>query len=81
MTTQRSFMALVAINHFIFAIGGYDYVEKSQLSSIEIYDIEKEVLVISSNQDECQSGEAADASSPHHQMKWSCCLQFHLSVP
>ena len=43
MTTQRSFMALVAINHFIFAIGGYDYVEKSQLSSIEIYDIEKNI--------------------------------------
>ena len=41
MSVQRSFMSLVAINHFIFAIGGYDYIEKNQLGSIEIYDIEK----------------------------------------
>lgn len=41
MSCQRSFMSVVVMNHFIFAIGGYDCVEKMQLGSIEVYDVEK----------------------------------------
>ena len=41
MSVQRSFMSVVNINHLIFAIGGYDTSEKTHLSSIEVYDIQK----------------------------------------
>jgi tRNA A-37 threonylcarbamoyl transferase component Bud32 len=42
MTVDRSFMAAVHINGMILAIGGYEYTEKTQLSSIEVYDIEND---------------------------------------
>lgn len=42
MNIDRSFMAVVHINKTILAIGGYEYNEKSQLSSIETYDVEED---------------------------------------
>lgn len=42
MNVERSFMSVVHFNNVIFAIGGYDYNEKNQLKSIEIYDIDKD---------------------------------------
>jgi serine/threonine protein kinase len=42
MNVDRSFMATVHFNKSILAIGGYEYNEKSQLSSIEVYDIEED---------------------------------------
>ena len=40
MNTERSFMAVCTVGGFIFAIGGYEYNEKVQLKSIEVYNIE-----------------------------------------
>ena len=42
MKVERSFMSCLNINNIILAIGGYEYNEKSQLQSIELYDIEKD---------------------------------------
>lgn len=42
LNIERSFMAALSINNVIFAIGGYDYNEKTQLKSIEVYDIDKD---------------------------------------
>ena len=42
MNIDRSFMAVLIVNNMIIAIGGYDYNEKNQLKSIEVYDIEKD---------------------------------------
>jgi len=39
---ERSFMAALNIGNIIIAIGGYEYTDKTQLSSIEVYDIEKD---------------------------------------
>ena len=47
MNIERSFMSCVFLNinnnPTILAIGGYDYSDKSQLSSIESYDINKDI--------------------------------------
>jgi hypothetical protein len=40
MIVDRSFMGTAYINGTILALGGYEYNEKIQLSSIEVYDIE-----------------------------------------
>ena len=40
MKIQRSFMAVISFDRLIFAIGGYDYSEKCQIGSIEIYDVQ-----------------------------------------
>ena len=42
MNVERSFCACLHINGSILAIGGYEYNEKNQLASIEVYDIEKD---------------------------------------
>lgn len=42
MNIDRSFMACISISNIIMAIGGYEYNEKSQLKSIEVYDIDKD---------------------------------------
>jgi serine/threonine protein kinase len=42
MNIDRSFMAVVHVNRMILAIGGYEYNEKSQLASIEVYDLDEE---------------------------------------
>ena len=42
MTCQRSFMATISNDCLIFAIGGFDYKTKSQIGSIEIYEVEKD---------------------------------------
>lgn len=42
MNVERSFMSVLAINNVILAMGGYDYNEKNQLKSIEVYDIDKD---------------------------------------
>lgn len=43
MNVERSFMSILVLNsNVILAIGGYDYNEKTQLKSIEVYDIEKD---------------------------------------
>ena len=42
MNIERSFMSVIVINNMILAIGGYDYNEKNQLKSIEVYDIDKD---------------------------------------
>lgn len=39
---ERSFTSAININGAILAIGGYEYNEKSQLKSIEVYDVEKD---------------------------------------
>jgi len=39
---DRSFMSLVLLNNTILAIGGYEYNEKNQIGSIEVYDIEQD---------------------------------------
>ena len=41
MLIQRSFMSVCLINHNIYAIGGYDYNERNQTNSIEVYDVDK----------------------------------------
>ena len=47
MNIERSFMSCLFLNHnntpTILAIGGYDYSDKGQLSSIESYDINKDI--------------------------------------
>ncbi len=35
-------MITAVINHYIFAIGGYEFTQKEQISSIEVYEIEKD---------------------------------------
>lgn len=47
MNIDRSFTSLVYINNSILAIGGYEYQEKNQLSSIECYDIEADLWTLS----------------------------------
>ena len=42
MSIQRSFMATISNDCLIFAIGGFDYKTKSQIGSIEIYEVEKD---------------------------------------
>lgn len=42
MSVDRSFMAVIHIRNSILAIGGYDYNEKTQLKSIELYDIDQD---------------------------------------
>lgn len=39
---ERSFITAININNIIIAIGGYEYSEKNQLKSIEVYDIDKD---------------------------------------
>ena len=40
MNIQRSFMSVISYDQLIFAIGGYDYAEKNQTGSIEIYEVQ-----------------------------------------
>jgi serine/threonine protein kinase len=40
MSIQRSFMSVISYDQLIFAIGGYDYAEKNQTGSIEIYEVQ-----------------------------------------
>jgi len=42
LNIERSFMSLVLINNQVLAIGGYEYNEKNQIGSIEVYDIEQD---------------------------------------
>lgn len=42
MNIDRSFMAVCTVSGKIFAIGGYEYNEKVQLKSIEVYNIEND---------------------------------------
>lgn len=42
MNYKRSFTITAVINHYIFAIGGFDFIQKDQMSSIEVYEIEKD---------------------------------------
>ena len=42
MSIQRSFMSTISNDYLIFAIGGFDYKTKSQIGSIEIYEVEKD---------------------------------------
>ena len=42
MTIQRSFMSVISNDYLIFAIGGFDYKEKTQIGSIEIYDVKND---------------------------------------
>jgi len=42
MNIDRSFMAVACIGKSIIVIGGYEYNEKSQLSSIEVYDVDED---------------------------------------
>ena len=42
MSIQRSFMATISNDYLIFAIGGFDFKTKSQIGSIEIYEVEKD---------------------------------------
>jgi N-acetylneuraminic acid mutarotase len=42
MNIDRSFMAVCTLSGKIFAIGGYEYNEKVQLKSIEVYNIEND---------------------------------------
>ena len=42
MTIQRSFMSVISYDGYIFAIGGFDFKEKAQIGSIEIYNVEKD---------------------------------------
>jgi serine/threonine protein kinase len=42
LTIDRSFMSLLLFNNSILAIGGYEYNEKNQIGSIEVYDIEQD---------------------------------------
>ncbi len=40
LNIERSFMSLILNGNSILAIGGYEYNEKNQIGSIEVYDIE-----------------------------------------
>ena len=40
MSIQRSFMSVISYDQLIFAIGGYDFAEKNQTGSIEIYEVQ-----------------------------------------
>ena len=40
MSIQRSFMSVISYDQLIFAIGGYDFTEKNQTGSIEIYEVQ-----------------------------------------
>ena len=40
MSIQRSFMSVISYDQIIFAIGGYDFAEKNQTGSIEIYEVQ-----------------------------------------
>ena len=40
MSIQRSFMSIISYDQLIFAIGGYDFAEKNQTGSIEIYEVQ-----------------------------------------
>ena len=40
MSIVRSFMAIISFDRLIFAIGGFDYNEKTQIGSIEIYEVQ-----------------------------------------
>ena len=40
MNIQRSFMSVISYDQLIFAIGGYDFSEKNQTGSIEIYEVQ-----------------------------------------
>ena len=40
MSVRRSFMSVISYDQLIFVIGGYDYVEKNQIGSIEIYEVQ-----------------------------------------
>ena len=42
MSIQRSFMSVISNDYLIFAIGGFDSKEKTQVGSIEIYEVEKD---------------------------------------
>lgn len=42
MNVDRSFMSVVLFNNSILAIGGYEFNEKNQIASIEVYDIEND---------------------------------------
>ncbi len=51
MNIDRSFMGVCNIKNLVFAIGGYDYSEKTQLKSIEVYDIDKDKWYLNSFED------------------------------
>ena len=53
MNIERSFMSCLFISHLnsILSIGGYDYTDKNQLSSIESYDIINDTWSMSAYQD------------------------------
>ena len=53
MNIERSFMSCLFISHLnsILSIGGYDYTDKNQLSSIESYDIINDTWSMSTYQD------------------------------
>ena len=40
MSIQRSFMSVISYDQLIFAVGGYDFAEKNQTGSIEIYEVQ-----------------------------------------
>ena len=40
MSIQRSFMSVISYDQLIFAIGGYDFNEKNQTGSIEVYEVQ-----------------------------------------
>jgi len=51
LNIDRSFMSLVLFNNTILAIGGYEYNEKNQISSIEVYDIETDKWLLNIYED------------------------------
>ena len=58
MSIQRSFMSIISYDQLIFAIGGYDFAEKNQTGSIEIYEVQ---------QNEWKSGILKDLIVPRSQ--------------
>jgi len=51
MNIDRSFISVCHIKNIIFAIGGYDYSEKTQIKSIEIYEIDKDKWFLNKYED------------------------------
>ena len=58
MSIQRSFMSVISYDQLIFAIGGYDFAEKNQTGSIEIYEVQA---------DEWKTGILKDLKVPRSQ--------------
>ena len=51
MNIDRSFISVCHIKNTVFAIGGYDYSEKTQLKSIEVYEIDKDKWFLNKYED------------------------------